>query len=224
MTAAEMIAHAKSVRARLRRPPNAWHEPNPILMIEPIRSYRQMLDITTHFVADEFGVYYLDIIGECRAEPIVTARHLVCYIGANYLGLTLASIGKFLNRDHTSVMHARNKLQALMEAGDRKVEQINKAIEVFFDLYYPAFAISSVRQSHLAIRQRQGIPQHGISGMDCGSPRLLAPAKIQAGTQDDQGGILPVHQGGEAGQEAPGYWQPRKGSERSSGKYGGDRR
>lgn len=220
MTVAEMMAHARSVRARLQRPPNAWREPQPVLRLEPIRSPGQMLSITTHYVAEQFDVYYRDIIGECRAEPIVTARHLVCYIGANYLGLTLAAIGKFLHRDHTSVMHARNRLEALIASGGSNVERINKIIEVFFDLYYPAFAISNIRQSHLAIRQGKGVSQHGISGMDCGSPRLLAPAKIQAGNQDDQGGILPIHQGGEAGQEAPGYWQSRKGSERFAAKRG----
>lgn len=64
-------------------------------------------------VADHFRLKQVAIKGKSRVKSLVGARHIAMYILKSELGLPLTEIGKwFSGRDHTTVLHAVNKIEA----------------------------------------------------------------------------------------------------------------
>lgn len=55
------------------------------------------------------GLTYNEIVGPGRAKPVVLVRHEICYILRSQRALTYPQIGRLLNRDHTSALHAVRK-------------------------------------------------------------------------------------------------------------------
>jgi chromosomal replication initiation ATPase DnaA len=68
-------------------------------------------------VAKKSGVPVPSIYGKSMAKPTVAARHLVMYL-AHMAGLSYPTIGRAMNRDHTTVMDAvrREKERRAKEA------------------------------------------------------------------------------------------------------------
>ncbi len=63
-------------------------------------------------VANHFRIKQSAIRGKSRIKDLVTARHIAMYLLRNELKLPLEEIGKwFSNRDHTSVLHATQKIE-----------------------------------------------------------------------------------------------------------------
>lgn len=52
------------------------------------------------------GVTLKELRSDRRTHPLVQIRHAVCIIAAHRTNLSIAGIGRYLNRDHTSVLHA----------------------------------------------------------------------------------------------------------------------
>lgn len=52
------------------------------------------------------GVPADKIIGKRRDKEIASARHIFCYLGRSHTGASLLAIGKFLGRDHTTVINS----------------------------------------------------------------------------------------------------------------------
>ena len=62
-------------------------------------------------VANHYKLKQTAIKGSRRSKPLVTARHIAMYLLKEDLSLPLTEIGKwFSGRDHTSVLHAVNKI------------------------------------------------------------------------------------------------------------------
>ncbi|HCC84547.1 MAG TPA: chromosomal replication initiator protein DnaA [Candidatus Pacebacteria bacterium] len=63
-------------------------------------------------VANHFRIKQSAIRGKSRLKELVTARHIAMYLLRQELKLSLEEIGKwFSNRDHTSVLHATQKIE-----------------------------------------------------------------------------------------------------------------
>ena len=58
-----------------------------------------------------------DITGYSRIRPLVTIRHIFCFIAYGY-GYPLTEIGRFLGRDHTTIIHALHCVEAHIKTGD----------------------------------------------------------------------------------------------------------
>lgn len=64
-------------------------------------------------VANHFHLKQSALKGQSRVKNLVTARHIAMYLLKEELSLPLVEIGKwFSGRDHTSVLHAVNKIEA----------------------------------------------------------------------------------------------------------------
>lgn len=50
------------------------------------------------------------IRGNLRYRNLVLARHIYFHIARNVMGLKLTEIGKFIGRDHTTVMHGLSRI------------------------------------------------------------------------------------------------------------------
>lgn len=87
-----------------------------------------------------------------RRKQFVYARHIALYLAAELCGRPLLDIGRrFRKMDHTSVIHARNRIAKRIKAGDRElfeaVQSIKAAIEQAANpIDVPAF---------LPVRERQ---------------------------------------------------------------------
>ena len=61
----------------------------------------------------------MDLIGPSRRRPLVTARQIAMYVFRDLTDLSFPAIGReFGDRDHTTVIHAVDKIQGLM--GERQ--------------------------------------------------------------------------------------------------------
>ncbi len=62
-------------------------------------------------VCDYFNISYQDITGKKKSKEIVEPRMIAIYLISDILGLPLKSIGGiFGGRDHTTIMHSRDKI------------------------------------------------------------------------------------------------------------------
>ncbi len=76
---------------------------------------RVTIDIILSAVADSTGVSVTEIIGDKRSRPVVESRHVAMYLARELTDLSLPKIGeRFGNRDHTTVLHAVDKITKLM--------------------------------------------------------------------------------------------------------------
>jgi len=64
--------------------------------------------------AREFGVSPDHLTGRKRNQEIVRPRHVAMYLAFKMTRETATSIGKAFNRDHTTVLHAIGKVEALI--------------------------------------------------------------------------------------------------------------
>ncbi|MBD3250837.1 MAG: chromosomal replication initiator protein DnaA [Candidatus Pacebacteria bacterium] len=70
-------------------------------------------------VADYYQVDQSAVKGKKRNKEFIRPRHLAMYLLKTELQMSYVEIGKwFSNRDHTSVMHAKNKLDELLETDE----------------------------------------------------------------------------------------------------------
>ncbi|GAB4406734.1 MAG: chromosomal replication initiator protein DnaA [Anaerolineales bacterium] len=67
-------------------------------------------------VADYFGVDPQDMLGASRKQQIALPRQIAMYLLCAETDLSLAQVGAFMGkRDHTTVLHGRDKIRDLME-------------------------------------------------------------------------------------------------------------
>lgn len=82
--------------------------------------YKKVLSV----VCNHFTLNLKDLTGPKRQKGLVLPRHLIMYILAEELNLTVEKIGQILgNRDHTTVMHGRDKIKELA-VKDREVQKL----------------------------------------------------------------------------------------------------
>ena len=82
----------------------------------------QPVDTIQNIVALHFGVSIDDLKSSLRTQAISLPRHIAIYLVRNYLRLSFTQIGRhFGARDHTSILHAFQKIHALSQ--DNKMIQ-----------------------------------------------------------------------------------------------------
>ena len=74
-----------------------------------------------------------EIIGSSRSRSLVLCRHVYYHIAREKMGLKLAQIGSFFNRDHTTIIHGLNKVKDMVSIGDEItchfLEQVNLCLK-----------------------------------------------------------------------------------------------
>lgn len=79
------------------------------------------------------GVPYTKIMRRDRFADVAMTRHLLCFYARSLTGMTFSQIAKKVGvQDHTTVIHANERIKNLIETGDQKVcsmvNQINEVI------------------------------------------------------------------------------------------------
>jgi chromosomal replication initiator protein len=78
-------------------------------------------------VADYFSLTVDDLCSPSRSRQLVTARQIAMYLARELTELSLPRIGKaFGGRDHTTVMHAKQKIAGLMQERRAIYDQIQE--------------------------------------------------------------------------------------------------
>lgn len=91
---------------------------------------RQPRPITVSMIldatAEQFGFEITELVGKSRRRPLVTARQIAMYQARQLTEHSFPTIGReFGGRDHTTVMHACDKIAALMQERPQIYDQVN---------------------------------------------------------------------------------------------------
>ena len=119
----EQVEHYKAVRARisagvvkLKTIEKIQPEPEPDLVPEPKapveRDFRKRIIAEC---AEEFGITVKDILGNSRVNHIVMARRKAAWIFYQRGTMSYPQIGRLLNKDHSTIIHAVKKYQQSLE-------------------------------------------------------------------------------------------------------------
>jgi len=81
-------------------------------------------------VAKEFHVPESAMVSKRRTAEIALARQVAMYLARELAGLSLKQIGmRFGGRDHTTVLHAIQKVEAMMKADDEFRARVDRLID-----------------------------------------------------------------------------------------------
>lgn len=88
-------------------------------VLKDIFPERSVKPISISTIKDEvckfYGISKTDLVGSKRSQNVVYPRQMAMYLARELTEMSLPSIGReFGGRDHTTVMHAMNKIQRLM--------------------------------------------------------------------------------------------------------------
>jgi chromosomal replication initiator protein len=88
------------------------------------------VDAVIAFVCSELRVSREDVVSRWRFKNLVAARFAAMYVARHVTGASYPELGRaFGGRDHTSVMHAVRKVEALCAGDARFRETMNNLIE-----------------------------------------------------------------------------------------------
>ena len=102
-----------------------------------VRMSRQIDNLPRLLVefASVMGVTADGIRGRSRIRSLIVPRHVFGWFLCECSGLTSTEIGSFLDRDHSSILHARKQVERLLEVHDPEI----------------CFAVESIQQIALEI-------------------------------------------------------------------------
>lgn len=86
--------------------------------------------LTPSLIIDQVCKFYRmekkDLLGTKRNKEFVEARHICIYLMCDLLNIPMATIGRdIFSRDHTSIMHARNKIVDSLNNNDKIRRDVN---------------------------------------------------------------------------------------------------
>ena len=78
------------------------------MIINPITKMNKNVEMVEILqkVCDVTGIMPHDIFTPTRKREVVIARQLFCYVTMTHYTFTWVAIGKFLNRDHSTIIHS----------------------------------------------------------------------------------------------------------------------
>lgn len=172
----KLIQRAKEIRQRLRFPPNAVPDhgidltrkstaykgdnpppgtpPKKPLFVslkkktKPEIRIPVLMDDIVDAVCDHYGVTPNSIRSDSRISILCHTRRVVTYLASKMLGKSLSSIGRSLNKDHTSILHAKRKFNISLQRNSELLNEVNKIEASIVDNHRSSFP--SERKLHMA--------------------------------------------------------------------------
>ena len=80
-------------------------------------------------VAEKYSVEVRDLMSRSRRNEVAFPRQLGMYLANTLTPLSTADIGRKLDRDHSTVIHARDKIKGMLEKDPFFLETVNRLIE-----------------------------------------------------------------------------------------------
>jgi len=87
------------------------------LLTNPIQKEKVDVNLSTILdaVCSSTNIIPHDILAQNRQRSISTARHLFCYIANIHYGYCFTVIGRFLSKDHSTVINSVNRYQNFLD-------------------------------------------------------------------------------------------------------------
>ena len=82
------------------------------------------MDALARAVANNFKIPIGDLKGKSRIKEVTIARHIAMYMSHKILKKTLEEIGKFYDRDHTTVIHGVKKIEEQIKENPQVSQKI----------------------------------------------------------------------------------------------------
>jgi len=79
-------------------------------------------------VCEHFNINKGDLVGRRRNKDIVAPRQICIYLMWSQLSVPLINIGEFFGRDHTTIIHARDKIMDLVKTDKQMKKTINELV------------------------------------------------------------------------------------------------
>jgi len=191
-----IMENYKEVRNRLRRPPNAVPDtginlrrapetpaPEPLIVLEPspkpvvpnhppfipFRRTDLTFSSTLQFAAKEFNITGQQIRSRCRTQDISLPRQIAIYLSAKNHLQSLAGMGRYLKMDHTTMIHAKQRITSLMASDDSLRDRI-LALETKILAAFDRIAVPAINKPHLGSEETSGNAKVGqVPPVDTGS-------------------------------------------------------
>ena len=130
-----MVRDAKFAGWGLNRPARPmFYVPLAQHILSDILGEREPRPITSQIILDKtaamFGFTVEDLIGKSRRRPLVTARQVAMYVVRELTDLSYPAIARdFGGRDHTTVIHAVEKIGSLMSKDRQIYDQVTRLMK-----------------------------------------------------------------------------------------------
>ena len=92
---------------------------------DPVITPERIVQLT----AEQFGITVEAIKGKRRTNTIALPRQVAMYLVRQKTSLSLSDIGAWFKRDHTTVLHACNKIEALRAKDPRLAGALREIME-----------------------------------------------------------------------------------------------
>jgi len=83
----------------------------------------------TEYVAKHYNIPLLDLLSKKRQKSITITRQISMYIIRNITEQSTSEIGKYFNRDHSTVIHGIDKIEKLISVDESLGQDIDKLIK-----------------------------------------------------------------------------------------------
>ncbi len=80
--------------------------------------------------AEKYGIAADEILGKKRSKEIVWARHMSVYVMRKLADMSFNDIGKFFNRDHSTIMASVEKIEKEAEINPSVAKEIQELIDI----------------------------------------------------------------------------------------------
>ena len=80
--------------------------------------------------AEKYGIAADEILGKKRSKEIVWARHMSAYVMRKLADMSFNDIGKFFNRDHSTIMASVEKIEKEAEINPSVAKEIQELIDI----------------------------------------------------------------------------------------------
>jgi len=87
------------------------------------------LNTVVEEVAQFFDINYKDILGSCRAQKISLPRQIAIYLLKELTDANISRIAEFLDKKHTTIMYAYEKIKTDMQTDKKLYSYINQLTE-----------------------------------------------------------------------------------------------
>lgn len=86
-------------------------------------------DTIVQLVCSSVGIRYSDIVSKSRDGKLVMARQIIWFLCRHYCGLNDEANGKLCNRDRTTVTHAFETINNMIDTGDEQYTTHLRSVE-----------------------------------------------------------------------------------------------
>lgn len=78
-------------------------------------------------ICETFGIEQNLLLGKRRVGFVMAGRHALYYLGYRNTAHTTTTLGNYLDRDHTTILHGLKKCESLMEQNSNYAFKIEQA-------------------------------------------------------------------------------------------------